>query len=129
MATQKTLPTDADVQAFLEAVTPSRRRSDGLRLAALAREVTDVDPVMWGPSIVGYGSTGTWPTFSFSPRKTALTIYGLTDRPDADHLRARLGDCTISAGCIYVKDLDRVDVEVLRELIATAWARTDSLPS
>jgi len=56
MAENKTQPTDADVHAFLNAATPARRREDGLALAELFREVTGTDPVMWGPSIVGYGS-------------------------------------------------------------------------
>ncbi len=56
MATQKTQPTDANVDEFLDAATPARRREDGHALAEIFHEVTGVDPVMWGPSIVGYGS-------------------------------------------------------------------------
>ena len=56
MATQKTQPTDANVDEFLDAAIPARRREDGHALAEIFHEVTGVDPVMWGPSIVGYGS-------------------------------------------------------------------------
>ncbi len=136
MAQQKTLPTDADVEAFLAAATPARRREDGRRLAALMREVTGVDPVMWGPSIVGFGSyrhvfprdrrtRGVWPRVGFSPRRSALSIYGLKDRPEGAELLPELGAYTEGAGRVYVADLDAVDHDVLRRLVRIAWERED----
>src|SRR5690606_28350259 len=94
------------------------------------------EPVMWGPSIVGYGSfryrlpsnpnrVDNWPKVGFSPRKTALTLYGLKDLPEADSLLPQLGGYTEGAGCIYIKRLDAVDHDVLRKLIAIAWSRDD----
>ena len=56
MGEAKTVATDANVAEFLAAATPDRRRQDGVRLAEIFHEVTGADPVMWGPSIVGYGS-------------------------------------------------------------------------
>jgi hypothetical protein len=136
MAEAKTKPTNTDVQAFLEAAVPDRRRSDGLRLAAIFAEITGSAPVMWGPSIVGYGSyhyvsprdprnQGDWPKTGFSPRKAALSIYGLKDQPAGAELLPQLGGYTEGAGCIYVKNLDDVDETVLRELIRIAWRRED----
>lgn len=136
MSEPKTAPTDANVQDFLEAAAPARRREDGLRLAEIFAEVTDADPVMWGPSMVGYGSyryispanrrtRGTWPKTGFSPRRSALTFYGLKDRPEAAALLPELGTFTEGAGCLYAKKLDDLDLDVLRQLIAIAWARGD----
>lgn len=36
-----------------------------------------------------------------------------------------LGRYTEGAGCVYVRTLDDVDLDVLRRLIAIAWARDD----
>lgn len=91
---------------------------------------------MWGPSIVGYGSflyvspanprtRGTWFKTGFSPRKAQLTFYGLKDLPAADAVLPRLGTFTEGAGCVCVKKLEDIDLDVLRELIAIAWSRTD----
>ncbi|MDN6747206.1 MAG: DUF1801 domain-containing protein, partial [Brevibacterium sp.] len=55
MTTQKTQPTDADVDEFLEAAVPNKRREDGIALNAIFTDVTGTVAVMWGPSIVGYG--------------------------------------------------------------------------
>lgn len=136
MSSQKTVPTDADVHEFLEAATPARRREDGLQLAEILREVTGTDPVMWGPSMVGYGSfryispsnprtRGDWPKVGFSPRKTQLVLYGLKDLPEGAALMPKLGTYTEGVGCVYVKKLDDVDLDVLRRLIAIAWSRED----
>ncbi|MFB6608950.1 DUF1801 domain-containing protein [Agromyces sp. NPDC056379] len=132
----KTVPTDASVEAFLDAAAPARRQVEGRRLAEVFREVTGADPVMWGPSMVGYGSyryispanprtRGDWPKTGFSPRKAQLTLYGLKDLPASADLLPRLGTYTEGAGCIYAKKLEDLDLDVLRELIAIAWARRD----
>lgn len=132
----KTRPTDEDVQAFLERATPAKRREDGIRLAEIFREVTGEDPVMWGPSIVGYGSyhyvspanprtRGEWMKTGFSPRKAQLSMYGLKDLPEGAKLLPSLGSYTEGAGCVYVKKLEDIDLDVLRRLIAIAWSRGD----
>ncbi len=136
MAENKTQPTDASVEDFLDAATPARRRDDGKALAEIFRDVTGTEPVMWGPSIVGYGSyryvspanprnQGNWPKTGFSPRKAQLSIYGIKDLPEGAALLPSLGRYTEGAGCVYVKKLDDIDLDVLRRLIAIAWSRGD----
>jgi hypothetical protein len=141
MGEPKTVPTDASVEEFLNAATPIRRRDDGLRLAEIFHEVTGAEPMMWGPSIVGYGSyrfvsradprrRGDWPKTGFSPRKAQLSLYGLKDLPEGAALLPSLGAYTEGAGCVYVKKLSDIDVDVLRQMIAIAWSRPDDpLPS
>ncbi|WP_328811344.1 DUF1801 domain-containing protein [Rhodococcus sp. NBC_00294] len=136
MAEPSTKPTDADVADFLAAATPARRREDGLALADIFAEVTGAEPVMWGPSMVGYGSyryvspvnprtRGDWPKGAFSPRKAQLSLYGLKDLPEGAALLPSLGTYTEGAGCVYVHKLDQIDLDVLRRLIAITWARGD----
>ena len=141
MAETKTQPTDASVADFLSAATPAGRRADGQALDAIFREVTGENPVMWGPSIVGYGTYhyvspanprthGEWPKTGFSPRKAQLSIYGIKDLPSGAALLPQLGTYTEGAGCVYVKKLDDIDLDVLRRLIAIAASRgNDPTPS
>ena len=83
----KTRPTDEDVSKFLDSVPDERRLAEGHALRSLFERVTSEPAVMWGPSMVGFGSrpytntTGTneWFVVGFSPRKTRLAI-----RPDID---------------------------------------------
>ncbi|MFO7689725.1 MAG: DUF1801 domain-containing protein [Cryobacterium sp.] len=136
MAENKTQPTQASVADFLNAATPARRRDDGKTLDGIFREVTGLKPVLWGPSIVGYGSyryvspanprtRGDWMKTGFSPRKAQLSLYGLKDLPEGAALLPQLGAYTEGAGCVYVKTLDDIDVGVLRRLIAIAASRGD----
>lgn len=136
MTTQKTQPTDADVDEFLAQATPSKRREDGIALEAIFTEVTGLKPVMWGPSIVGYGQyeyispsnprhRGVWPKTGFSPRKAQLSLYGLKDTPAGAALLPSLGTYTEGAGCVYVRKLADIDEAVLRRLITIAFERPD----
>ena len=136
MGEPKTVPTDASVEAFLHSATPLRRQEDGLRLAEIFHEVTGAEPILWGPSIVGYGSyryvsrsdprrQGDWPKTGFSPRKGQLSLYGLKDLPEGAALLPSLGTYTEGAGCVYVKKLTDIEVDVLHQLIAIAWSRPD----
>jgi hypothetical protein len=68
---------------------------------------------------------GYWPKTGFSPRKASLSLYGLKDLPEGAALLPQLGTYTEGAGCVYVKKLDDIDVDVLRRLIAIAWNRGD----
>ena len=140
MAEAKTRPTDASVADFLDAAQPARRAEDAKRVVAIVREATGVEPVMWGPSMVGFGSyhyaspsrtsrtEGDWPRVALSPRKGALTLYGLKDLPEGAALLPELGECTEGAGCVYVKRLDDIDEDVLRRLVRIAWQREDDEP-
>lgn len=125
-----TQPTDADVTAFLDAVPDERRRADGHAMRALMERVTGEPAVMWGASIVGFGSMPyrttkdayDWMVVGFSPRKGALTLYGVhDDYGPADPLLAELGPHETGKGCLYLKRLDAVDGGVLERLIRAAW--------
>lgn len=125
----KTRPTSASVADFLEAVEHPGRREDGKVIAALMSEITGEKPVMWGSSIVGYGSyrgpTGDWPIIGFSPRKANLVLYIMRGFRDSTDLLARLGKHSTGGGCLYLNRLDGVDMAVLRTFCAesVAWMR------
>ncbi len=134
MAQLKTRPTDDDVEKFLRSV-PESAQSDCRELVGIMRSATGADPVMWGSSIVGFGSVhyryasgreGDWFRVGFSPRKRSLTLY-LTDGVDR-HLAQldRLGKHSTGKGCLYVKQLDDVDREVLVEIITASAAQGGS---
>jgi len=130
MSEAKTLPTDADPRAFIAAVGHPVRRADAKRLLDLMQEVTGHEPVMWGPSIVGFGSyhyrygtgrEGDACAVGFSPRKASLSLYGLTYGPEAQALLERLGKHKTGAGCLYVNKLADVDAGILRELVEQGY--------
>lgn len=126
MAQNKTQPTTVDVDAFLSAVEPERRREDGQALNTLFKRVTGWAPVMWGPSMIGYGSyhyrydsgrEGESLATGFSPRKSNLSIYIMPGYADYSAILDRLGKHKTGKSCLYVNRLSDVDLDVLAELI------------
>lgn len=133
MAENKTKPTEVRVEAFLEAVPDPVRRADGKALSALMARASGREPVMWGPSIVGFGlyryryesgREGEMCRVGFSPRKAELVIYGTGSAPGRDALLARLGKHKTGKGCLYVKRLADVDLDVLDALIRAGFANS-----
>ena len=127
MAELKTTPNDGDVNAFLGAVENDRRRRDAIAVCALMSEITGDKPRMWGDSIVGFGSyryrprsggaDREWFKTGFSPRKQSLTLYIMDGFAGYDGLLSQLGTHSTGKACLYVKDLEKVDTEVLKSLI------------
>jgi len=127
---RKTQPTDESVAGFLATITDERRRADAEGALALMQDVTGAEPVLWGSSMVGFGrqpyttadgKQHEWFAVGLSPRKTSLTFYGLTYYESNTDLLGRLGPHTTGKGCLYVKQLEAVDREVLTELIERSW--------
>lgn len=128
---QSTTWTAVDPEEFLAAVAPERRRRDAATLLALMRRVTGKQPRMFGASIVGFGEysytydsghSGHAPAAAFAPRKTASVVY-LADGLDA-HAEdlAALGPHRTGVGCLYLTNLDRVDLAVLERMVARSYA-------
>jgi hypothetical protein len=127
--TRKTHPTEVSVDDFL-ATVGERRRVDAEEAMALMREITGAEPVMWGPSMIGFGrhpyTTADGKehesfAIGLSPRRESLTLYGLSLYGSNVDLLDRLGPHTTSVSCLYVKQLDALDRGVLTELIERSW--------
>ena len=128
MPETKTKPTPIAPADFLGAVE-GQRGADARALCALMAEITGAPATMWGPAIVGFGihhykydsgREGDICKIGFSPRKAALTLYGMGLDRNAD-LVARLGKHTTGKGCLYLKKLSDADEGVLRDLVRAAW--------
>ena len=126
MTENKTKESDASVDAFLDAVENDERRTDCKTLLNLMAEVTGSEPRMWGSSMIGFGSyhyryasgrEGDWFITGFSPRKKALTLYIMPGFDGYDELMGRLGKYTSGKACIYVRRLDDIDLEVVKEMV------------
>jgi hypothetical protein len=121
---------EGSVQEFLDGVShPKRRRDAGTLLEIMAR-VTGEKARMWG-TIIGFGQyhykyqtgrEGDAPAAGFSPRKAATTVY-LADGVGAyADLLEQLGPHSTGVGCLYVKDLETIDLQVLESILARSYA-------
>ncbi|MGV8895934.1 MAG: DUF1801 domain-containing protein [Rhodoglobus sp.] len=131
MSTNKTTATTVNVDDFIAAVADPRRREEAAVLRALMERVSGEPATMWGPTMVGFGSMhyksasgreGDWFVVGFSPRKPALSLYGLWSEyaPEQYPLVQQLGPHTTGKGCLYVKRLSDVDLDVLENMAEQA---------
>jgi len=120
---------DPAVQAFIEAVTPQKRRRDAERMLELMRRATGLEPELWG-SIVAFGRyhyryasgrEGDAPAAGFAPRKAATVVYLSDGIGTHAALLERLGPHTTGVGCLYLKDLDAIDLDVLESIVAASY--------
>ncbi|MCI0552115.1 MAG: DUF1801 domain-containing protein [Anaerolineae bacterium] len=126
----KTTVNKASVTAFLNKVEGEQKRKDSFEILRIMKQVTKMEPKMWGPSIVGFGSyhykyesgrEGDMPLIAFSPRKQYLTLYLLVGADHEAPLLKKLGKFTRSKVCLYIKKLSDVDMEVLKQLITKTF--------
>ncbi|WP_166923585.1 DUF1801 domain-containing protein [Flavobacterium poyangense] len=127
MATNKTIETEGSVNDFITAVQDMTKRNDSFELVKLMQEQTGFEPKMWGPAIIGFGSyhykyasgrEGDAPLVAFSPRKEAISLYLYSSFDDKETLLTKFGKHKTGKGCIYIKKLTDIDVEVLKEMIS-----------
>jgi hypothetical protein len=129
-SSNKTTPTGGDVNAFLDTIADEQRRDDAKLLVDLMSKATGQPPMMWGSSIIGFGSRhyrypsgreGDTPAVGFAPRKAQTAVYltgGLEEYVDP---LTRLGPHQTGKGCLYLKRVDQADTDALREIVARSY--------
>ena len=131
MAEQKTKPTKISVAKFIAAIPDERRRAECRQLLKVHKAATGKRPVMWGPSIIGYGMyhykyasghEGDCCIAGFSPRKAALTVYIMAGFAEFGPLLRQLGPHKKSVSCLYLKSLEGIDLKVLERMIRKSVA-------
>ena len=127
MAELKTQRNDKNVEDFLNTVSDEKKRTDSFTILELMEDVTGSEAEMWGDSIIGFGSyyykyasgrNAEWFLTGFSPRKQNLTLYIMSGFDEYDELLQKLGKHSTGKSCLYVKRLEDVDQDVLRDLVS-----------
>jgi hypothetical protein len=131
MAEAKTKPTKVSVASFLKKVPDAQRRADAWTIVALMKEATKVEPAMWGPSIIGFGSyhykydsgrEGDMPIIGLSPRKQSLVLYIMPGFEAYAAELKKLGPHTTGKSCLYIKRLADVDMTALKQIVIKSLA-------
>lgn len=130
-AANKTVPTGADVDAFVEAVADPAQRSDARTLVAMLQRLSGEAPYMWGSSIVGFGTyhyrydsgrEGDAARIAFSPRAGKTVVYVADGFPGHAEILARLGKVKTGKSCLYIKRLSDVDIDAFEHLVTGSLA-------
>jgi len=138
MAELKTQPNDKIVADFLNSVENDTKRGDSFTILELMKEVTGVEPIMWGDSIIGFGTyhykyasgrEANWFLTGFSPRVQNLTLYIMDGFDEYDALLGKLGKHSTGKSCLYVKRLENIDLDILREMVEKSVAHMQATNS
>lgn len=126
MAKTKTTYTGKSVIDFINSyVDNEQKKADSFRLIELMKELSNSEPKMWGPTIIGFGNyhyeyasghEGDAPVLGFSPRKAAISLYVYSDTERSKLLLDDLGKFKMGKACIYVKKLSDINIKALQEL-------------
>nr|WP_199002983.1 DUF1801 domain-containing protein [Flavobacterium sp. ASV13] len=136
MAKNKTTETESSVTDFINKIEDDAKKSDAFELVNIMQKTTGFDSKMWGPSIIGFGSyhykydsghEGDAPLAAFSPRKAAISLYLSLSPENREELLSQLGKYKSSKGCIYVKKIADIDVEILKKLIVLSVENLNKL--
>ena len=129
-----TQPTENSVDGYLSSISDRKKQSDAKQLLKIMQEATKELPVLWGPSIIGFGNyhykyasgrEGDTPVVSFAVRKNAITLYGVLfyeQNEENVKLAQQLGPHSHGKGCLYIKDLNAIDQAVLKKMLRNAYA-------
>lgn len=127
MAKNKTTETQNSVIDFINTVEDLTKRNDSFELVKLMQEQTGYEPKMWGPAIIGFGSyhykyasghEGDAPLVGFSPRKDAVSLYLCSSFESKEELLSKFGKHKAGKGCIYIKKIADIDIEILKKMIS-----------
>jgi hypothetical protein len=126
MAKNKTIETEASVFEFLETIKDEKRRNDCSGIIDLITEHSGLEPKMWGPNIIGFGSyhykydsghEGDAPLVGIASRTTAIVFYLSANFEERDVLLQSLGKHKTEKSCVYIKGLEDIDTAVLIKIV------------
>lgn len=136
MAKNKTTETSLNVIDFINALKAEIKRKDCFHLIELLKKQTGLEPKMWGPAIVGFGSyhyiydsgrEGDSPLIAFSPRAAAISLYLSAHFEKREELLEKLGRHKTEKGCIHIKNIDDIDINILQKMIVNHIAHIQKL--
>tara|TARA_B100000508_G_scaffold23261_1_gene16272 strand:+ start:5463 stop:5897 length:435 start_codon:yes stop_codon:yes gene_type:complete len=123
----KTSKREGGVSAYIKNLSKEQQK-EAAQLKKLFTETTRCKAKMWGTSIVGFGEyvyhrsngdEGTIMATGFSMRKSGPTLYIMPGYQDYSDLMTKLGPHKLGKSCLYLKNLDTIDLTVVKKLIKT----------
>jgi hypothetical protein len=119
-----------NVQQFLKTIKDETKRQDSEVIIELLTEISGHPPIMWGKSIVGFGTyhykytsgrEGDFLRIGFSPRVQNLTIYIMPGYQDFKKLLDKLGPHSTGKSCLYIKRLSDIHIPTLKQILKKGY--------
>jgi len=120
---------------IIEEIESSRRKKDATVIFEVMREVIDDELVVWDDKCIGYGvyhyvnktSEGDMPILGFVVAKAHITMYfAVGGLKHYESYLEQLGNYRRGKICLYISNMDKVNKEVLKELVKTYYQDVQS---
>lgn len=129
LAQIKTKENAASVDDFIASIADEQKRKDSQVILKMMEKATKEKAKMWGSSMIGFGNVRykspasgrevDWFKIGFAPRKSNLSLHLIDLGKHTDALK-KLGKFKTGMGCLYINQLDDIDVKVLEKIIAAS---------
>jgi hypothetical protein len=134
MATPKTHVTKDSVAGFI-AKLQEPRKGEAKTVLKMIQSITGKRGELWSNGMIGFGKyhfkserssqEADWPLTAFSARKSNITVYvmgSLTAVTKYNSLLKKLGPHRSSGGgCIYITNLSKIDLSILKKIIVASY--------
>ena len=129
MAKNKTTENNLSVDDYINNITDEKRQNDVRELVKIFEATSGFPPKMWGEAIIGFGSyhykyesgyEGDAPLAGLSNRVAQISLYVYQDIDDKENLFSQLGKVKTAKACIYIKKLEDINIDILKNIITTS---------
>jgi hypothetical protein len=127
----KSIETKASVAGFLKTIKDEKKRMDFSAIIDLMSKHTGLEPKMWGPAIVGFGSyhykyesgrEGDAPLSGLAARASSITLYLGSAFDKREELLSKFGKHKVSGGCVHIQKLEDIDTGILLKMVKNSMA-------
>ena len=136
MSDLKTKQNEKSVDGFINKIEDPKKQEASKRILEILKDISRKKANMWGDSIIGFGKyhykyatgrEGDWMRIGFSPRKQYLTLYIIDGFDKHTKLLEKLGKYKPGKSCLYIKKLQDIDINILKELLEKSLQNMNKL--
>jgi len=127
---------EKSVDDFINKIEDPKKQEASKRILEILKDISRKKAEMWGDSIIGFGKyhykyatgrEGDWMRIGFSPRKQYLTLYIIDGFDKHTKLLEKLGKYKTGKSCLYIKKLQDIDINILKELLEKSLQNMNKL--
>ena len=136
MSELKTKQNEKSVDEFIKKIEDPEKQKASRQILEILNEISKKKAKMWGDSIIGFGKyhykyasgrEGDWMRIGFSPRKQYLTLYIIDGFDKHNKLLEKLGKFKTGKSCLYIKKLQDININILKELMKNSLLNMEKL--
>ncbi len=127
---------DTSVKSYLASLDDAQTTKDTQVLIEMMRRISEHEPKLWNAGTLGFdtyhykydsGREGDGLVIGFYPRKGKITVYLMDGTARYAKLLAKLGKHTTTGYCVYIKQLNDINLPILEQTLRQSYANIKSL--